>query len=46
MKVPRELANDQAQRRVKICKQLLANPQDFRLWRQNITGDKKMDLRS
>lgn len=33
-----ELANDQVQRHLNICKQLLANSQDARFWRPIVSG--------
>lgn len=38
---PHELTNDQVQRRVNICKVLLANRKDARFWHRHVTGDKK-----
>lgn len=37
--VPPELNNNQIQRCVNICKQLLANPQNIRFCRRIVTGD-------
>jgi [histone H3]-lysine36 N-dimethyltransferase SETMAR len=39
--IPHELTEEQAKKRVTICKQLLANPQDLRFWRRIVTVDEK-----
>jgi histone-lysine N-methyltransferase SETMAR len=40
--VPHELSNAQAQRRIDLCKQLLANPNDERFFKRIVTGDEKL----
>lgn len=41
LRVPHELTDYQAQRRVDVCRKLLQNPKDNRFWRRIITGDEK-----
>ena len=39
--IPHELTDQQAQRRVTLCKQLLSNPRDLHFWRRIVTGGEK-----
>lgn len=41
LRVPHDLKNIEAQRRVDICRELLNNPRDSRFWKKIITGDEK-----
>lgn len=41
LRVPHELTNVQAQRRVDLCRELLNNPTDSRFWKRIVTGDEK-----
>jgi histone-lysine N-methyltransferase SETMAR len=41
LRVPHELTNIQAQRRVDLCRKLLDNPRDSRFWKRIVTGDEK-----
>lgn len=41
LRVPHELNEIQAQRRLDTCRQLLENPKDFRFWRRIVTADEK-----
>ena len=43
-RVPHELNEIQAQRRLDTCRQLLESPKDHRFWRRIVTGDEKWVL--
>ena len=39
LRVPHDLTENQAQRRLDLCQELLTNPRDKRFWRRIVTGD-------
>lgn len=41
LSVPHELTEQQSQRRIEICRELLSKPNDHRFWRRIVTSDEK-----